>query len=426
MNANLLVKKSPAMSDSGRPLRVGYVLKRYPRFSETFVVNEILAHEEAGLDINIFALRPTIDSHFQHSIADVRATITYLRSGGIKAETLWREIDAYAQDYPNTWPVLAETVGYAAVEIYQSLLLARQVESCGIDHLHAHFGTTAASVARLTSLLTGVPYTFTAHAKDIFHKDVDEEQLGRKIADAAAVVTVSDFNVEDLGERFPESKSRIHRIYNGLNFEAYPYSAPENRPFEIVAVGRLVEKKGFSDLVDACALLAGSHVDFHCTIIGGGDLKAALRAQIKYLGLEASVVLTGPRPQQEVHRAIKQACVCVAPCITASTGDRDGLPTVLLEAMALGTPCLSTNVTGVPEVVRDGETGLLVPEQEPEKLALAIQQIFSDKGLQVRLSKAARQLIESDFSIHTNTEKMREVFSHCQSQALQQTPLGAR
>ncbi len=407
-----------------RPRRIGYVVKRYPRFSETFVVNEILAHEKAGMDINIFALRPTSDTHFQHAIADVRAPVVHLRYGGIKAETMWREIEAFGRDYPHKWAVLKETGGYSAIEVYQSLLLARQVEKRGIDHLHAHFGTTSASVARLTSLLTEIPYTFTAHAKDIFHEGVDEQQLGRKIADAATVVTVSDFNVEDLGKRFPESRSKIKRIYNGLDLEAFPYSVPKERLPKIVAVGRLVEKKGFSDLIDACALLANSQVEFECTIIGGGDLENSLRSQIEHLGLEERVILTGPRPQKEVHRAIHEATMFVAPCITASTGDRDGLPTVLLESMALGTPCLSTSVTGVPEVVRHGETGLLVPEQQPEKLAQAMQQLLTDAQLRVNLSKAARQLIESEFSIHTNTKKMRAVFSNCQSPVPQRTLAG--
>ncbi len=421
MKSKFPSKDNSVLFDAARPRRVGYILKRYPRFSETFVVNEILAHEASGLDIDIFALRPTTDTHFQHAIADVRASVINLRYGGIKAETFWKEIEAFFIDHPLKSAVLTETTGYSAVEIYQSLLLARQVEVRDVDHLHAHFGTTAASVARLTSLLTGIPYSFTAHAKDIFHKDVDEAQLGRKIADAAAVITVSDFNVEDLGERFPESQSRIHRIYNGLDLNAYSYSAPEERPCEIVAVGRLVEKKGFSDLIDACALLADSQVDFRCTIIGGGDLKAALQTQIDDLGLQQHIEMTGPRPQKEVHRAIREAAVCVAPCITASNGDRDGLPTILLESMALGTPCLSTYVTGVPEVVWHDKTGLLVPEKKPEQLAQAIQQLFSDADLRVRLAKAARQLIEEEFSIHTNTASLRKVFSECQPKSLRQS-----
>ncbi len=399
---------------SSGPKKVGYVLKRYPRFSETFVVNEILAHEAAGVAIEVFALRPNTDTHFQHAIADVRAPITHIRYGGIKAESLWSKLDKFAQEFPEKSNLLHLAAGYPAIEVFQALLLAKEIRDRGIEHLHAHFGTTAAGVARLASLLTDVPYTFTAHAKDIFHEYVDEEMLGRKIADAAAVITVSDFNVSDLSERFPQSSNKIRRIYNGLPVERYPYSVPANRVPKIVAVGRLVEKKGFSDLIDACALLVKSGVHFECDIIGGGDLNESLHAQIQQLGLADCVSLTGPLPQQEVHKAVCEAAVCAAPCITATTGDRDGLPTVLLESMALGTPCVSTAVTGIPEIIRHEETGLLIPEREPAKLAVAIQRLLEDEPLGTRLSKAARELFEGNFSIDTNTAHMRETFAQCQ------------
>jgi glycosyltransferase involved in cell wall biosynthesis len=178
-------------------------------------------------------------------------------------------------------------------------------------------------------------------------------------------------------------------------------------------VGRLVEKKGFSDLIDACALLVKSGVQFECDIIGGGDLNESLHSQIQQLELANVVSLTGPLPQQEVHKAIRVAAVCVAPCITASTGDRDGLPTVLLESMALGTPCVSTAVTGIPEIIRPEETGLLIPEREPAELATAIQRLLEDEPLRIRLSKAARELFVDKFSIDTNTALMRETFAEC-------------
>ena len=159
------------------PKRVGYVLKRYPRFSETFVVNEILAHEAAGLAIEIFALRPTVDSHFQHAIANVRADVHYLPGNGLRAGSFWEEISAYGERNPRLWSVLQNSVGTDVLDVYQGVQLALQVERLGIDHLHAHFATSASAVARMASLLTGVPYSITAHAKDIFHEDVNETQL---------------------------------------------------------------------------------------------------------------------------------------------------------------------------------------------------------------------------------------------------------
>lgn len=398
------------------PGRIAYVVKRYPRFSETFIVNEILAHEAAGVDMRIFALRPCSDTHFQHAIADVKASVTHLRYGGIKAETLWTEINRAGKEFSNLWSVLSRASGYIVSEVYQSLLLARAVREQQIDHLHAHFGTSAASVARLASLLTGVPYTFTAHAKDIFHEYVDEDLLGRKLNDAAGVVTVSDFNVSDLGARFPESAHKIHRIYNGLHLDRFPYTTPQETSSSIVAVGRLVEKKGFGDLIAACAQLVDANVDFHCKIIGGGDLEATLRNQIDSLELHPYVELVGPQPQQEVLKAIREAAVCVAPCVTASTGDRDGLPTILLEAMATGTACLSTNVTGIPELIRHEETGMLTPEQEPVELARQLKRLLSDGELRIKLSKAGRALIEDQFDVAMSTLRMRELFTACQQE----------
>ena len=399
------------------PSRIGYVLKRYPRFSETFVVNEILAHESAGAEISIFALRPTSDTHFQHAIADVKAPVKHLRYGGIKAETIWTELDRCGKKFSELWKTLPQATGYSASEVYQSLLLAQAVQDQKIEHLHAHFGTSAASVARLASLLTGVPYTFTAHAKDIFHEYVDEDLLGRKLVDASAVVTVSDYNVDNLVARFPISADKVFRIYNGLHLDKFPYKVPAERPPNIVAVGRLVEKKGFCDLISACKQLATDNVEFSCQIIGGGDLKEKLHAQIESLGLGQRVHLVGPKPQQEVLRAVREAAVCVAPCVTASTGDKDGMPTILLEAMATGTACISTAVTGIPELIQHEKTGLLVPEGKPAALALQIARLLRDGDLQRKLSSTARSLIESEFDIRDSTKKLRQLFTSCQQPA---------
>lgn len=390
--------------------RVGYVLKRYPRFSETFVVNEILAHEEVGLPIDIFALRPNLDSHFQHCIADVQARVTHLRYSAIKGETLWGELASFGKDHPETWPLMQELIEESAIDLYQGLLLAKDVQARNITHLHAHFATSACSVARIASLLTGIPYTVTAHAKDIFHESVDEVALGRKLADAKAVITVSDFNVRDLKRRFPLCKTTIERIYNGLPLNLYQYLDPVDRPPKIVAVGRLVEKKGFSDLVKACALLRDAGISFACEIIGDGECAPELRSLISHLQLNEYVTLAGPQPHRKAHAALQRAAVCAAPCITATTGDRDGLPTVLLEAMALGTPCVSTDVTGITELVSHEETGLVVPEQNPQMLSVAIQRLFSDTALRVKLARAGRRLIEDQFDVCLATAKQREFF----------------
>lgn len=397
-----------------RPVnRVAYVLKRYPRYSEAFVVNEILAHEIAGLEICIFALRPPSDPHFQEAISRVQAPVVYLSADHVRADALWSTLYEVGSQIPRTWRQLNACGDASGSELYQALLLARELVARQIDHVHAHFATTAATVARLSSLFTDTPYTFTAHAKDIFHESVVRSELRQKIESAAGVVTVSDFNVHFLSEEFPDCSCKLRRIYNGLDLQEFRFAKPVQRQPKIVAVGRLVEKKGFESLIDACGLLRQAGIVFDCEIIGGGELELTLSSHIEQLKLESRVRLVGPRPLNYVKEAIRQAAVLAVPSVTASTGDRDGLPMILLEAMSLGTPCVATSVTGIPEVIRNEETGLLVPEGRPEALASALKALLSDIDLRVAVASAARCVIEANFEVHRNAEALREFFGNC-------------
>jgi glycosyltransferase involved in cell wall biosynthesis len=297
-----------------------------------------------------------------------------------------------------------------ARDIYQALQLAREVRSKHLDHLHAPFASDVATVARLGAQLAGVTYSFTARAKDIFHESVQPEDLRQKLRDAAGVVTVSDYHLDYLRQTYGPLASHVQRVYNGLDLDEFPYEAPHDRPAKIVAIGRLVEKKGFPDLIDACALLNRQGCSFSCRFIGNGPLKADLEAQIERLGLQEQVKLVGPRPQSEVIQEVQSAAVLAAPCIVCQDGDRDGLPNVIQEALALGTPVISTDVTGIPEVVRHGETGLLVPQHDPPTLAAALERLLSDSALRVELATRARRFMEAEFNIHRNTARRRALF----------------
>lgn len=392
-------------------MRVGYVLKRYPRYSETFIVTEILAHEAAALDVHIFALLAPSDTHFQDCIARVRAPVTYLGGEAVKAAEFWQAVNDAAELLPGLWPQLATARGEAARDVYQAALLAREVHLRGIDHLHAHFATSATSVARMAAEFAGVSYSFTAHAKDIYHDNVSPESLRRKLASAAAVVTVSDYNLRFLREHYDGAAEGVHRIYNGLDLPRLPFQSPRERAPLILGVGRLVEKKGFADLIDACDLLRRRRRAFTCKIIGEGEIEAQLCEQIRRLDLSSHVELTGPRPQAQVFEAIAAASALVAPCVIGADGNRDGLPTVLLEAMALGTPCISTDVTGIPEIIHPNETGLMVPQRDAAALAEAIDRLLTDAALRVKLAKEARQLVEAQFDTRTNSAAIRELFT---------------
>ncbi len=392
------------------PLRVGYVVKRYPRYSETFIVNELLAHEAAGLELEVFALRPPNDTHFQDVIARVRAPVHYLAYAGFKARELWETLSRARKQLPDFAAGLEVAFDADVTEIHQAVQLACEVRARGLAHLHAHFATSPTDVARLAARFAGIPYSFTAHAKDIYHEAVDSGALRQKQRDAAAVITVSDFNARHLRANDVASASRVTRIYNGLDLEAFRFEAPSQRPTRIASVGRLVEKKGFEDLIDACAVLAESGGSFECRIIGTGPLEVALRRRVGELGLEGIVTLTGPMPQVRIRQEVQAAAVFAAPCVVAEDGNRDGLPTTLVEAMALGTPCISTEVTGIPELVRHESTGLMVPQRDPKALAGAIRRLFEDRDARVRLAQRGRQLIEAEFDIARNTARQREIF----------------
>lgn len=377
--------------------RVGYVLKMYPRFSETFIVSELVSMQRIGVDCDIFSLRSPIDAYFHANLSKVRAPVSYVRYSGLRAGDLWEIFQRADGELLGLGNQVQELLRLDVRDAAQALEIALAVRERGITHLHAHFASVASTVARMAALLSGISYSLTAHAKDIFHAEVDSGALRRKLSDATDVVTVSDFNLRYLQEAFGRDAARVRRVYNGLNLDEFPYSAPQNRPAVIAAVGRLVEKKGFSDLIDALAILRRDGRDVRLDLVGTGALEEDLRMQVKAHNLADSVVMCGALPQGEVRRIVGGAAVFAAPCVVAADGNRDGLPTVVLEAMALGTPCVATPVTGIPEVITDGVTGLLVPEGDPAALATALAAVLDDAALSVSLAKRARDLIEAEF-----------------------------
>ncbi len=379
------------------PHRIGYVLKMYPRFSETFVVTEILGREAAGADLEIFSLRAPADPHFHDTLAQVRAPVRYIPRIR-RASELWDRLRAATETLGGLPPGATETLLQAdAEDAGQALDLAMRVHRQGITHLHAHFASVATTVARLAAHLAGITYSFTAHAKDLFHADVDDDDVRAKAADAHHVVTISRYNVNHLRQLGVEAE-KINLVYNGLDLQTFTASTPPPADeLRIVAVGRLIEKKGFEYLIDACHLLRTSGRRVRCELIGGGEREQALAERVQALGLQDVVHLRGPLPQDRVRQIMSGADVLAAPCVVGSDGNTDGLPTVVLEAMALGTPCITTAVTGLAEVVDDERTGLLVPQRDPVALARALERLGSDPELAARLRRHARELIERDF-----------------------------
>jgi len=403
------------LSETTTEGRVGYVLKMYPRFSETFIVTEILAREAAGENLTIFSLRPPVDPRFHPELARVGAPVTYIDRPA-KPTTLWLAL----RDAAGSTPVLADGIARCLPDLLaadvddsvQAVLLARAALDAGVTHLHAHFASMATTIARLASLLSGIPYSFTAHAKDLFHVSVDPRDLAVKLRDAHHTVTVTDFNLVYLARMHPAGVDRLHLVRNGLELRRFVARPARRRttasePLRIVAVGRLVEKKGFALLVEAAARLREQGIAATVTIVGDGELRTELAAQITRLDLAAHVHLAGSLPQNEVSAVVAEADVFVAPCVVGADGNADGLPTVILEAMALGVPCIASDVTGIPEVVRDGETGLLVRSGSVDELLQALVQVAKPSFDAGAITAKARQFVEAEFDSTLQAARLR-------------------
>ncbi len=404
-------------------MKLGFVVKRYPRYSETFIVREILAHEEAGVPLEIFALRPPNDRHFQDIIARVKAPVNYLYMPALPPQTepvpvdmltpsvYWETLQRAADVFPNFWQRLEQARGEEARNVYQAMLLAFQVQQKQITHLHAPFSNQPASVARMAALFSGIGFSFTARAKDIFHESVSHNDIQRKLQQASTVVTITDYNLQYLRKTYGADAEKVVHIYNGLELDRLIYSEPLVREPLIAAVGRLVPKKGFEYLIDACTLLKEQGERFRCVITGAGPLQTELLARIEAADLQNTVQLTGPLPHVEVARLMQQAAAFTLPCIVAEDGDRDGLPNVIFESMALGTPVVSTDVTGIPEILCHGETGLMVPQRNADKLAESLGLLLRQPELRVQLARNARRLIEQKFDADKNAAQRRELFA---------------
>lgn len=341
--------------------------------------------------------------------------MSYLDPHPLKCLALWKALQDAGRDLPALWPCVAAAAAADGDvrDVYQAALLALQVQRRGIRHLHAHFANVATSVARLAAKMCGISYSFTAHAKDIFHDEVDRSLLRTYLNEASHVIAISDYNRDHLAALCPEGAERIHRIYNGLELNRYPFSDLSGRSEQIIAVGRLVEKKGFGTLIEACRLLRDDGLAIPCRIIGVGPLQETLQQQISALGLADQIRLEGARTHGGIIEAVSGASIFAAPCVTGSDGNRDGLPTVLLEAMALGTPCISTDVTGIPELLRHQQSGLCVGQHDAAALAQAIRRLQQEPVLAAQLASRARALVEAQFDSAGTSAQIAALHRRC-------------
>lgn len=397
-------------------LKVCYVLKRYPRLSETFIVNEMTELRRQGVDITIVAQKDAGEEIVHEKVKALHAPIIYLPSVSSLSLKNWsiRHLERYSMEASDLG--LASLQGALSSQDYATwihmAMVAPLMKSLGINHIHAHFATWATTAASFLSDFTGIPFSFTAHAKDIYHESVNKKVLAKKIEKARFVITVSEFNrrylealIRDEGRR-----GRVIRLYNGIDLDQFRPSGEEKEVDLLVGVGRLIQKKGFEYLIKACKVLDERGRAFQCMIIGEGEERNALEKMVVQSSLGGKVTFLGAQPQSEVKRILKKASIFVLPCIIGDDGNRDGLPTVLLEAMALGTPVISTRITGIPEIITHGENGFLVEEKDAAALAEAIETVLESPSIQKKFVRSAIVKAQKDFNITENVRTLRSYF----------------
>ena len=401
--------------------RVGYILKKFPRLSETFVLNEILELERQGLDVHVISLYVPDEGRFHSLVAHLRNPIVYV------PEMSFRECFAYLMRRRRALQPMLTNLGSAldyvlglgeehgAPVMKRALAAALEVERLGLTHLHAHFATIAARTALAIHLLLGTRFSITAHAKDIYREGVSAREFSTFVDRSSFLVTVCDANRDYILETLakasevPSRAEKVIRIYNGVDLSLFePATVPTREP-RLLAVGRLVRKKGFHVLIDACAKLVEKGVEFKCDIIGDGEERERLSAQIAERALTGRVRLLGAMPQDQVVPEYRRSILSLLPCVTDRDGNRDALPTSLLESFASGVPVISSPVGGVSEIVDHGVNGWLVPEDDASALADAIARSIADPRELDRMGVAARRKAESMFDLRSNVARLREL-----------------
>src|SRR6266478_2181048 len=387
-----------------------YLFERFPSFGQTFCYREVAELSRQGITPPIFSIRNPKHEPPQDWDARVIQRVHYLPEEKELLEDVRRackkgKLTAEIIDALDKWGRRTDFL-----RLYQAVYVGLRLQEMGISHVHAHFTGMAARTAFWVHKFFPVTFSFTAHANDIFAPRNFEIGLDKLVDTARAIVTVSDFAKKFLQERFPERADRIRRIYNGLNLAEFGRADFSSSPPLILAVGRLIAKKGFADLICACGLIAERGKSFRCEIAGEGPLENELRGQIERLDLQNFVALSGAKPQREVRQRLAAANIFVLPSVVDPEGGMDNLPTVIMEAMATGLPVVSTAIGGIPEMVVENETGFLLEPDDAVGLTNAIETSISNLSLAQKLGRAGHERAEKLFSIEKNVRELYALF----------------
>jgi glycosyltransferase involved in cell wall biosynthesis len=387
----------------------------------------MLALERRGIELVIGSVYPPLTSLRHEYIARLRAAIHYAPPQEILKilERDTKPTHKWPRDLVEQHERRYGPVAKAEQRARNALHFAEFFEHSGVDHVHVHFANRAAHTALFLREISGIPFSVTAHGQD-FMKDLGSDDLLREICAAAEFVAAeTDYSRDLLRQRCPNSAAKIHRVYNGIDLERFSApcietARPAVAPYQprIVSVGRLVAFKGFDDLIDACAELARRRIDFVCDIIGDGPLRETLQAKIEQLGLASRVNLLGSLSQGAVLERVQAADIFALASTTDAQGATDVFPTVILEAMASARPVVSTHLAGIPELVVERETGMLVPPGDSTALTQALEQLLRDPELRLRFGHAGRARIEQHFRIEQTIAPLLEMLERSNSRRL--------
>ena len=396
-------------------MKVLYVVSLFPCWSETFIVREILALKRKGVEVIIFSLKQTEETIIQTEVNQLADSVMYPVGWvtSVKNNILYsiKSMGTVAKVYFDIVTTMYRTPAVALksmVAVWRTLGVLPEIDNQNVDWIHAHWATYPSTSAMVISKVTNIPFSFTAHAHDIFEEN---QLLNQKYNAVSFGVTISEYNKKYLSSKLNRSfGSELNTIHCGVDLSEMKYSRQGRHVHDILTVGRLDEIKGFKYLIEACSLLKAENVNFTCHIVGEGPLKEELLTLRNQLGLQQQVEFLGVLKQEEVKKLLKKATMFVLPSVKTSTGNMDGIPVALMEAMAIGIPVISTNVSGIPELIEDGVNGYLCEPKNVKDLAKKITLLLADTELQNTFAKEARGKVESQFSAEMEAEKLMQLF----------------
>lgn len=416
------MERGGAEPEADRPVdrpRLAYVMSRFPKLTETFVLFELVALEAEGYTVDVYPLlreRTTLMHAEAERFVRRARYLPFLSLPLLASQLHWlvrhprRYLGALVALVRGTWG--SANFLFGGLGIFPKVAhAARLMEADGVDRVHCHFANHPALAGFLIHRLTGIGYSFTAHGSDLH---VDRHMLCAKVREADFVVPISEFNrrviLDECGDSIGEKLVVIHTGVDTDHFRPTERARPADRPLTITCIGTLHEVKGQIHLVNACARLAADGVPFACHLVGEGEDRPMLERAIADAGLAGRVVLEGALDREALGALLAETDVVVAPSVPTAQGKREGIPVVLMEAMSCGLPVVASRLSGIPELVEDGVSGLLATPGSADELAAALRRLHDDPTLRDRLGRAGREKVVADFDIRVNARRLAARF----------------